>query len=106
MTMLYKCQTGVLLTIILKKIKCCKRMWRKIVILHNPLQNSYLENSMDRGAWQATVHRVAKSQMQLSDYHTHYAIAIALYQINSICTLFVFLNALLKLNGGNAYSHE
>ena len=28
----------------------------------NPLQYSWLENSMDRGAWQATVHRVAKSQ--------------------------------------------
>ena len=28
----------------------------------NPLQYSFLENSMDRGAWQATVHRVAKSQ--------------------------------------------
>ena len=26
----------------------------------NPLQYSSLENSMDRGAWQATVHRVAK----------------------------------------------
>ena len=26
----------------------------------NPLQYSFLENSMDRGAWQATVHRVAK----------------------------------------------
>ena len=26
----------------------------------NPLQHSYLENSMDRGAWWATVHRVAK----------------------------------------------
>ena len=26
----------------------------------NPLQYSYLENSMDRGPWQATVHRVAK----------------------------------------------
>ena len=25
----------------------------------NPLQYSYLENSMDRGAWQATVHGVA-----------------------------------------------
>ena len=24
----------------------------------NPLQNSCLENSMDRGAWQATVHGV------------------------------------------------
>ena len=31
----------------------------------NPLQYSSLENSMDRGAWQATVHRVAKSQTGL-----------------------------------------
>ena len=29
----------------------------------NPLQNSYLENSMARGAWQATVHGVTKGQM-------------------------------------------
>ena len=28
----------------------------------NPLQYSSLENSMDRGAWQATVHGVTKSQ--------------------------------------------
>ena len=28
----------------------------------NPLQYSYLENPMDRGAGQATVHGVAKSQ--------------------------------------------
>ena len=27
----------------------------------NPLRYSCLENPMDRGAWQATVHRVAKS---------------------------------------------
>ena len=33
----------------------------------NPLQYSYLENSMDRGAWWATVHGVTKSQIQLSD---------------------------------------
>ena len=32
----------------------------------NPLQYSCLENSMDRGTWQATVHGVAKSQTQLS----------------------------------------
>ena len=35
----------------------------------NPLQYSCLENPMDRGAWQAIVHRVAKSQTQLSDFH-------------------------------------
>ena len=33
----------------------------------NPLQYSCLENPMDRGAWQATVHGVAKSRTQLSD---------------------------------------
>ena len=27
----------------------------------NPLQYSCMENPMDRGAWQATVHRAAKS---------------------------------------------
>ena len=31
----------------------------------NPLQCSCLENSMDRGAWWAEVHRVAKSQTRL-----------------------------------------
>ena len=31
----------------------------------NPLQYSCLQNPMDRGAWQATVHRVTKSQTQL-----------------------------------------
>ena len=31
----------------------------------NPHQYSCLENPMDRGAWQATVHRVAKSLTRL-----------------------------------------
>ena len=35
----------------------------------NPLQYSCLKNSMDRGAWQATVHGVAKSWRQLNDFH-------------------------------------
>ena len=34
----------------------------------NPLQYSCLENSMDGGAWQATVHGVAKSQTWLNDF--------------------------------------
>ena len=33
----------------------------------NPLQYSCPENSMDRGAWQATVHGVTESQTRLSD---------------------------------------
>ena len=31
----------------------------------NPLQDSYLEKPMDKGAWQATVCSVEKSQTQL-----------------------------------------
>ena len=34
----------------------------------NLLQYSCLENAMDRGTWQATVHRVANSQTRLSDF--------------------------------------
>ena len=36
----------------------------------DPLQYSCLEIPMDRGAWQATVHGVTKSQIQLSNTHT------------------------------------
>ena len=34
----------------------------------NPLQYSCLENPMDKGAWWATLHRVAKSQIGLSTH--------------------------------------
>ena len=34
----------------------------------NPLQYSCLENYMDGGVWQATVHGVSKSQTQLSEH--------------------------------------
>ena len=42
----------------------------------NPLQYSCLEKSMDRGAWQDTVHGVTKSQTRLTEltefhYHQH-----------------------------------
>ena len=38
----------------------------------NPLQYSCLKNHMDRGAWQATVHTVAKSLTQLKQrMHVH-----------------------------------
>ena len=35
----------------------------------NPLQYPCLENSMDRGAWEVTVHRTVKRQTRLSDFH-------------------------------------
>ena len=39
----------------------------------NPLQSSYLENPMDRGAWRATVHGVTGSAMteRLSMHNYH-----------------------------------
>ena len=36
----------------------------------NPLQYYYLENPMDRGAWQATVLGVTKSQIRLKRLST------------------------------------
>ena len=38
----------------------------------NPLQYSCLEDSMDRGAWRATVHEVPKGWTRLSDSNTEY----------------------------------
>ena len=37
----------------------------------NPLQYSCPENSMDRGAWRAIVHRVPKGQTRLKQLSTH-----------------------------------
>ena len=37
----------------------------------NSLQYSYQENPMDRGAWRARVHAVAKSQTRLKQFSTH-----------------------------------
>ena len=37
----------------------------------NPLQYSCLENPTHRGAWQATVHGVAKTQTLLKQLNTH-----------------------------------
>ena len=42
--------------------------WRR---LWQPIQYSCLENPMDRGAWQATVHRVSKSWIQLKRLSMH-----------------------------------
>ena len=37
----------------------------------NPLQYSFLENPMDRGAWWARVHSIAKTQTRLERLSTH-----------------------------------
>ena len=43
----------------------------------NPFQYSCLENPMDRGAWQATVYEVAKSQTRLKQLSTHACTGLA-----------------------------
>ena len=42
------------------------------------LQYSCLENSMARGAWQATVHGVAQSPVGHTHTHTHIRISLCL----------------------------
>ena len=44
-----------------------------------PIQYPCLENSMDRGAWQATLRGVAKSQTQLSNIFTFRTLYTGLY---------------------------
>ena len=50
--------------------------------LGNPLQRSYLENPIDRGAWLATVYRVAKSLIRLKRLSKH-----VLYSLAGLVTL-------------------
>ena len=52
----------------------------------NPLQYSCLENPMDRGAWWATVHGVAKSRTRLSDLTFHWV-----YFLNVLVNVFASL---------------
>ena len=47
----------------------------------NLLQYTCLENPMDGGAWQATVHRVTKSQTRLNDFAS-----LCIYLIYFICS--------------------
>ena len=60
----------------------------------NPLQYSCLENSMDRGAWWATVHGVTKSQTQLSNWAL--SMKLSLYtckrHTNQICRIIYICN--------------
>ena len=58
--------------------------WVQFLGWEDPLEESIETHSsilawripMDRGAWWATVHRVAKSQTQLSDQAQHTALCI------------------------------
>ena len=50
----------------------------------NPLQYSYLETPMDRGAWRAMVHRIAKSQTRLKWLSTHAYIQLTIDKCQSL----------------------
>ena len=54
----------------------------------NPLQYSYLENPVDRGAWWATIHGVAKSWTWLSDFCVCVVVV-------SFCYLLVFISLVM-----------
>ena len=57
----------------------------------NPVQYSCLENSMDRGAWWAAVHGVAKSQTPLSARtHTHTHIHTHTSYMNTFFSVYIF----------------
>ena len=58
----------------------------------NPLQEYCLENPMDRGAWQATVHGVAKSRTRLSNFtslHFHVSTLVIISLFSMSMSLFL-----------------
>ena len=59
-----------------------------------PLQYSSLENSMGRGAWQATVHEVGKSRTGLIDFHFHHI---------KHCSLALFCHSVINPGGHSLY---
>ena len=59
----------------------------------NPLQYSFLKNSKDRGAWQAIVHRVAKSWTKLSTHARVYkCVQLCVLRVIEIMLFYVWLS--------------
>ena len=56
----------------------------------DPLQYSHLENPMDRGAWWATVHRVAQNLTQLKRLSAHTRVSITNRWFWMSCAFFIF----------------
>ena len=67
----------------------------------NPLQYSCLGNPMDRDAWWATVHGVAKSQTWLSDWTTTTKMA----QMSTVPKSLIYLKIKHKLQGNIFIKH-
>ena len=54
----------------------------------DPLQYSCLDNPMDRGAWQATVHGFAKSWTWLSDWaHVRCGFGLSIWSVTSLTAI-------------------
>ena len=65
----------------------------------NPLQYPCLENPMDRGAWQATVHGVAKSLTRL-------ATSLSLFMLKDKTTVeFLVIALYLKIDAYTIFGH-
>ena len=62
---------------VVKNLPAMRETWVRSLGWEDPLEEGMATHSsilawrihMDRGAWQATVHGVAKSQTRLSDFH-------------------------------------
>ena len=54
----------------------------------NPLQYSCLENPMDGGAWQATVHEIAKSRAQLCNFTSFFPLSSSIITIGKKTLLY------------------
>ena len=65
----------------------------------NPLQYSCLKNPMDRGAWWATLHGVAKSRTRLSDFHFHFHHILALEQLCEVSKACIVITPNLLMGG-------
>ena len=63
----------------------------------NPPQYSCLENPMDRGAWWATVHGVAKSRTRLERPSTHAPVCLSFHLFKGICVVSSFRWLQIKL---------
>ena len=75
MTLKYKITLASLVAQMVKNLPAVRETWVQSLVWEDPLEQGMATHSsilagripMDRGAWQATVHGVAKSQTPLSD---------------------------------------
>ena len=75
----------------------------------NPLQYSCLENSIDRGARQVTVHRIAKGQTRLkrlsTHVHTQAFLSMLLSGVKDIHITVQLTSKVCQLAEGKLYTH-